>query len=99
MQRLAPDLLEFYESHLEPHSIGSSFFTPRVLMGHHTGSFTYILASSPSHHIGTALALILSLSYYESVDIIGGSCGPYFILFVVFRLSPIEFRLSQFEES
>jgi len=68
-------------------------------MGHHTGSFMYISAPSPSYHIDTALALVLSPSCYESVDIIGVSCSPYFIMFVVFRLSPIGLRFSQFKES
>jgi len=77
----------------------SAFHTGSTDGGHHTGSFTYISASSPSHHIGTALALVLGPSCYKSVDIIGGSHIPYFVLFVVFRLSPIGFRLSQFEES
>jgi len=36
-----------------------------------------------------------ALLVYESVDIIGWSCSPYFILFVVFRLSPIGLCLNQ----
>jgi len=39
-----------------------------------------------------------ALVIYESV-IIGGSYSPYFILFVIFRLSPIRLHLSHFEES
>jgi len=46
-------------------------------------------------HINATLALVLSLIVYESVDIIGGSYSQYFILFIVYRLSPIGPRLSQ----
>ena len=53
------------------------------------------------HHVTSAPLWLWfwALVVYESVDIIGRSCSPYFILFIVFRLSPIGLRLSQFEKS
>ena len=50
-----------------------------IWWGHHTGSSMYISALSPSCHIGTTLALIFwALVVHESVDIIGGSCSPFY---------------------
>ena len=50
-----------------------------IWWGHHTSSSMYISAPSPSCHIGTTLALIFwALVVHESVDIIGGSCSPFY---------------------
>ena len=57
LQRLALDLLEFYESHLEPYSTGSSSFPPGVLMGtSHRFIYVYIsvvVIVLHQHHFGS----------------------------------------------